>query len=299
MLQTSTAIAPPLNQYLFCIIYFWIPAYAGMTEDYRFLPAAITCLTSVFAYPDSLSYQAKTFTRFPQTTRVIESSAIAPSGRPRMSDETSSSSATAKIPSQRLSLAAFVSAAFTSSTLVSRFAIKVMSATEPQMTGTRSEMPSNLPSSDGYAFVTAIAAPVEDWMIFAAAARPSRKPFLPAGPSTSVCVAVYACTVFKTAFSIPTTSSRIAITGEAALVVQEAFEVILQSARDSSLTPISTVLQSLFSPLIGAETMTRLAPAAICCAAPSALAKNPVDSITTSTPSSPHGNFAGSFSERY
>src|SRR5512143_3562733 len=50
------------------------------------------------------------------------------------------------------------------------------------------------------------------------------------------------------------------------------------------------------SPLAGAETMTFLAPASRCLRASSALVKRPVDSMTTSAPSSPHGSAVGSFS---
>ena len=44
----------------------------------------------------------------------------------------------------------------------------------------------------------------------------------------------------------------------------------------------------------GAEMMTFFAPASRCFCAPSRLVKKPVDSITTSTPRSPHGSAAGS-----
>jgi hypothetical protein len=49
------------------------------------------------------------------------------------------------------------------------------------------------------------------------------------------------------------------------------------------------------SSLAGAEMMTFLAPpASTCLRASAALVKNPVDSMTTSTPRSPHGRAAGS-----
>src|SRR6266446_816573 len=99
--------------------------------------------------------------------------------------------------------------------------MNVTSAIEPAGVGTRMEMPSNLLARDGYACVTAIAAPVEDGIMLSAAALPSRMPFLD-GPSTRACVAVYECVVLRIAFSIPTASSRIAMSGAAAFVVQEA-----------------------------------------------------------------------------
>lgn len=50
------------------------------------------------------------------------------------------------------------------------------------------------------------------------------------------------------------------------------------------------------SPLAGAEITTLFAPAlSICALASSGLTNNPVDSMTTSTASSFHGNSAGSF----
>ena len=48
----------------------------------------------------------------------------------------------------------------------------------------------------------------------------------------------------------------------------------------------------------GAEMITFLAPPARCAPAFSLLVKRPVHSITTSTPSSPQGSFAGSRWER-
>ena len=48
------------------------------------------------------------------------------------------------------------------------------------------------------------------------------------------------------------------------------------------------------SPVAGAEISTFLAPAETCARAASALVKKPVDSMTTSTPRSPHGRAPGS-----
>ncbi len=49
-------------------------------------------------------------------------------------------------------------------------------------------------------------------------------------------------------------------------------------------------------PLAGAEMMTLLAPASRCAAALARSVKRPVDSMTTSAPSSRHGSLAGSVS---
>src|SRR4051812_2397435 len=108
-----------------------------------------------------------------------------------------------------------------------------------------------------------MAAPVEDGTMFWAAALPSRQSFL-FGPSTIDWLAVYEWTVLRIAFSTPRASSRIARIGEAAFVVQEAFEVISQVESLSSLIPMRTVAPSTPSTgasFIGAVTTTRLAPA--------------------------------------
>src|SRR5579872_3949373 len=62
-----------------------------------------------------------------------------------------------------------------------------------------------------------------------------------------------------------------------------------------SFTPTTNVASASFE---GAEMMTRLAPASTCDMAASLVVKRPVDSTTTSTPSSPHGSAFGSRSVR-
>ena len=63
----------------------------------------------------------------------------------------------------------------------------------------------------------------------------------------------------------------------------------------SSLTPRTMVMSSF---LAGALMSTFLAPPLRCPAATVASVKRPVDSMTMSTPRSPQGRLAGSFSER-
>ena len=80
--------------------------------------------------------------------------------------------------------------------------------------------------------------------------------------------------------------------GARQFVVQEALEITLScSVNVSWFTPITTVGTS---PLAGAEMITRPAPASRCLPALSLSVKNPVDSITTSTPRDRHGNSTGS-----
>ena len=82
--------------------------------------------------------------------------------------------------------------------------------------------------------------------------------------------------------------------GAKQLVVHDAFERIVSSpVMLSSLTPKTTVGML---PFAGAEITTFLAPAFKCPPAPSSSTNLPVDSRTTSTPSSPQGRLAGSLS---
>ena len=80
-------------------------------------------------------------------------------------------------------------------------------------------------------------------------------------------------------------------------VVHEAFEMMWcdSGSYSPSLTP-STIVTS--GSVAGAEMTTFRAPPSRCFSAPSRLVKMPVDSITTSTPRSSQGRFAGSRSAR-
>ena len=94
--------------------------------------------------------------------------------------------------------------------------------------------------------------------------------------------------------SSPKASWRTLAIGATQLVVHEAFDrMFWLPSYDASLMPITTVRSS---PLAGAEMTTFLAPALRCFPAESASVKMPDDSMTTSTPRSPHGSDAGSFS---
>ena len=143
--------------------------------------------------------------------------------------------------------------------------------------------------------VTAFAAPVSDGTMFSAAARASRGSF--AAVSSVRCELVYECTVVRKPFLIPNSSLSTFATGASPLVVHEAFEMMwcFSGSNSFSLTPRTTVLSSFFA---GAEMITYFAPASRCAFAFVASVKKPVDSMTTSTPRSFHGSFAGSFSAR-
>src|ERR1700689_578610 len=96
---------------------------------------------------------------------------------------------------------------------------------------------------------------------------------------------------------MPKLSSSTLAIGATQLVVHEALEMIAWAAGSyaSSLTPITIVMSSS---LAGAEMMTFFAPASMCARAAGPVVNRPVDSITTSTPRSPHGSLAGSRSAR-
>src|SRR3989344_6218617 len=102
--------------------------------------------------------------------------------------------------------------------------------------------------------------------------------------------------VFKMAFCTPGLALITAITGVTALVVQEAFEVILSNFKNSS--PTLGVAVGVISSFTGAVITTLLAPAVKCGAALLCDSKKPVDSTTTSISKSFHGKAPGSFSSR-
>merc|ERR1719478_276728 len=115
----------------------------------------------------------------------------------------------------------------------------------------------------GYALATALAAPVEDGMMLAEAARPARQsPFML--PSTVSCEAVAACTVVMRPCLMP----------------------------NFSLTTLTMV--GVSASFAGAEMITFLAPPARCRLQPSVVVNAPLDSQTYSTPVDAHGISVGS-----
>merc|ERR1719388_205210 len=145
----------------------------------------------------------------------------------------------------------------------------------------------------GYAFATAFAAPVEDGMMLAEAARPARQslPFME--PSTVSCEAVAACTVVMRPCLMPNFSLMTLTRGARPLVVHEAQETtFIEVLYSSWLTPTTRV--GVSASLAGAEMMTFLAPPSTCFMQPSVVVKAPVDSQTYSTPASFHGISVGS-----
>merc|ERR1719313_1787466 len=145
----------------------------------------------------------------------------------------------------------------------------------------------------GYAFATAFAAPVEDGIILAEAARPARQslPFIEL--STTAWEAVAACTVVIRPCLMPNFSLMTLTRGARPLVVPEAQETtFIEVWYSSAFTPITMV--GVSASLAGAEMITFFAPPSTCFMQPSVVVKAPVDSQTYSTPTSFHGISVGS-----
>src|SRR6195952_2660086 len=101
----------------------------------------------------------------------------------------------------------------------------VRSITDTSDVGTRNDMPVSFLFSAGITTPTALAAPVDDGMMFSRMPRPPRQSLLD-GPSTVFCVAVVACTVVIRPRLMPHLSCSTLATGARQFVVQEAFEMI-------------------------------------------------------------------------
>merc|ERR1719487_961075 len=147
----------------------------------------------------------------------------------------------------------------------------------------------------GYALATALAAPVEDGMMLAAAARPARQsaPFIE--PSTVSCEAVAAWTVVMRPCLMPNLSLMVLTIGARPLVVHEAHETTFMVAGSYSSVFTPTTMVGVSASLAGTEMMTFLAPASVMCGMHfSVVVKAPVDSHTYSTPLSFHGISPGS-----
>merc|ERR1719276_802936 len=145
----------------------------------------------------------------------------------------------------------------------------------------------------GYALATALAAPVDEGMMLAEAARPARQsaPFIE--PSTVSCEAVAACTVVMRPCLMPNFSLMTFTMGARPLVVHDAHETTaIDESYSSSLTPTTRV--GVSASLAGAEMMTCLAPPSTCFMHPSVVVNAPVDSQTYSTPVEAHGISVGS-----
>mmetsp|Transcript_78306 Transcript_78306/g.123258 ORF Transcript_78306/g.123258 Transcript_78306/m.123258 type:complete len:239 (+) Transcript_78306:1652-2368(+) len=191
--------------------------------------------------------------------------------------------------------AAFLIALVMSSMVADFSRRQVKSTTDTSGVGTRKAIPVSLPFIVGITLPTALAAPVEDGMMFSEAQRPPRQSFPPRdGPSTVSCVAVMAWTVVIKPSTMPKLSLMTFASGARQLVVQDALETTVRSlVYFSWLTPITNI--GVLS-LGGAEMMTFLHPPCKCLDAFSLSQNTPVDSQTYMAPTWPQGICAGSFS---
>src|SRR5690606_31808002 len=129
-----------------------------------------------------------------------------------------------------------------------------------------------------------------DGMIFSRVARPPLQSFGD-GASRTFWLAVAACTVVIRPRLMPHLSLSTLATGARQLVVHEALEMMASPLYLAWFTPYTNIG---VASLDGADMITFFAPASMCFCAPSAVRKMPVDSITTSAPTSPHFRLAGS-----
>merc|ERR1719161_2539511 len=197
---------------------------------------------------------------------------------PTKSVETTSSSTYPRTPFIVPSASALIAATIASMDApFSRRAVK--STTDTSGVGTRKAMPVSLPLRSGITFPTALAAPVDEGMMFAEAHRPPRQSLPPRlGPSTVSCVAVMACTVVIKPSTSPNFSWTTFASGARQFVVQDAFETTVSA-------PVYFVL---FTPMTyigtaslgGAEMMTFLQPPPQWSFALGSSVKIPVDSQT-------------------
>merc|ERR1719453_1914091 len=132
----------------------------------------------------------------------------------------------------------------------------------------------------GYAFATALAAPVEDGMMLAEAARPARQsaPFIEL--STTAWEAVAAWTVVIRPCLMPNFSLMTFTIGARPLVVHDAHETTCIEAGSYSSVLTPTTMVGVSASLAGAEMMTFLAPPSMCFMHDSVEVKAPVDSHT-------------------
>src|SRR5206468_4050094 len=134
--------------------------------------------TSRHDYPHSLSYQPITFTRLPFDI-VDRPSMMHEWGLPTTSDDTIGSSVYSRIPCQCSDSAAFLKAAFSSSTVAALPRLQTRSVTEPSGTGTRIAIPSSLPFNSGITSPIARAAPVDAGTMLFGAERLRRRSGFP------------------------------------------------------------------------------------------------------------------------
>merc|ERR1719168_65530 len=180
--------------------------------------------------PRSLSYQDTSFTKVSLREMPAPTSKMEEDLQLTKSVDTTSSSVQSRTPFMSPAAASFTAA--TMSSYLAPFSKRqVRSTTDTSGVGTRKAMPVSLPLTEGRTLPTALAAPVDDGMMFCDAQRPPRQSFPPRdGPSTVSCVAVMACTVVMSPSTMPNFSCTTLVSGARQFVVQEAFETTVSEA---------------------------------------------------------------------
>merc|ERR1719272_2677501 len=210
--------------------------------------------------PISLSYHEMSLMNVSERAMQAPESKVDEAVSPMKSEETTISSVYTSLPLSLSVSEAALTLAKISSRVAGLASLQVRSTTDTSGVGTRKAMPVSLPLSAGMTLPTALAAPVEEGMMFWPAPRPPRQS-LPEGPSTVFCVAVVACTVVMRPSAMPYSSWMILARGARQLVVHEALERISCSALYSRwLTPMTNIGASAE----GAEMITFLAPPLRC-----------------------------------
>merc|ERR1719383_1023772 len=134
--------------------------------------------------PHSLSYQDTSFTKLSLSEMPAEMSTTDEVLQDTKSVDTTSSSVYPRMPFIGPSASALIAA--TISLLGAAFSMRtVKSTTDTSGVGTRKAMPVSLPFSSGMTLPTALAAPVDEGMMFCDAHLPPRQSLPPRlGPST-------------------------------------------------------------------------------------------------------------------
>merc|ERR1719510_2894038 len=180
--------------------------------------------------PHSLSYQVTSLTKLSFRAMPAPTSKIEDDLQLTKSVDTTSSSVQSSTPAMSPAAASFTAATI-SSYLAPFSKRQVKSTTETSGVGTRKAMPVSFPFTSGITLPTALAAPVDEGMMFWDAQRPPRQSLPPRdGPSTVSCVAVMAWTVVMRPSTMPNFSCTTLVNGARQFVVQEAFETTVSDA---------------------------------------------------------------------
>merc|ERR550525_1566033 len=202
-----------------------VPSCLGKSSAHPSLDAMYTARsTKRLEYPHSLSYQETSLTKVSVSAMPAPTSKMEDDLQLTKSVGTTSSSVQSKTPFMGPA-AASLTAATISSYLAGFSSRHVRSTTDTSGVGTRNAIPVSFPLRAGSTFPTALAAPVEEGMMFCDAQRPPRQSLPPReGPSTVSWVAVIACTVVIRPSIRPNLSFTTLVSGARQFVVQDALE---------------------------------------------------------------------------